>query len=138
MPPPVASSPLPPAGLSPLPPVLSPPTFGLPAVSSGVAGRGAPAAPSSEYTMIMKSAVQPVEAPAVRGPVAATVPAAKPQRLTMPVILMINAVILLTLGLFGYFALRTPPAPPATSNGAPPVSDSATGGDSTRLDSAAR
>ena len=146
MPPPMPPPPIasvarptpPPAGVSPLPPVLSPPTFGLPAVSAGVGGRGAPAAPSSEYTMIMKSAVQAVEAPAVREPVSASVPAAKPRRLTMPVILMINAVILLTLGLFGYFALRTKPAPPATSNGAVPVTDSATGGGAARRDSVAR
>lgn len=120
-PPPVAAAPMPlpppPAG----PPVLAPPTFGL-APAVGGAGKGAGPAPSSEYTMIMKAAVQPVEAPTPKEP--ATAPAAKAtsQRLTLPVILMINGVILLTLGLILYFALRTPPAAPT---GAP-----ATGADS--------
>ncbi len=78
--------------------------------------------------MIMKSAVQPVEAPPAREPVSTATNAAKAQRLTMPVILMINGVILLTLGLILYFALRTPPATPAPSGGTVPTADSAASG----------
>jgi hypothetical protein len=90
--------------------------------------------------MVMQAAVKPVEAPKPREtePVPAA-PAAS--RLTMPVILMINGVILLALVLILYFAFRSPPAAVQGAGGAAATADStaARAGDSasTRRDSTA-
>lgn len=112
-----------------MPPVLAPPMFGLPEAGAGSSGTSpSRAAPPSEYTMVMQAQVKPVQAAASRDQVPAPVAAAPASRLTMPVILMINGVILLTLVLILYFAFRSPPTAAPSLNGAKAMSDSATTG----------
>ncbi len=74
----------------------------------------------------MQASVKPIDvAPPSAEPVAERDASSGPRRLTLPVILMINAIVLLTLGLILYFVLRNPPAAVPTVKGAKASADSA-------------
>ena len=120
-PPFAAQSNQPPASL---PPVLPPPLFDLP--EAGAAPKRARTAAASDYTMIMNAAVPAVALPSKEGEKPASI-AKSPTRLTLPVILIINAVLLLALLLILYFAFRNPPA------SVPTIKDAKNSADSTRL-----
>ncbi len=79
--------------------------------------------------MVMQASVKPIDAPApAKEPAADATASTGTRRLTLPVILMINAVVLLTLGLILYFVLRNPPAAVPTVKGARASADSAAKG----------
>ena len=108
-----------------MPPVLPPPLFGLPSAGGAPAAKP-PRGSASEYTMVMQAQVKPVDAPVVaKEPVADATPSHVPRRLTLPVILMINAVLLLTIALILYFVMRAPPPAVPTAAGAKAAADSA-------------
>lgn len=89
------------------------------------AGKGTGRAePASPYTMQMQAKVKPVEAPEARDKVAAPASAPTASRLTTPVILIINGIILVTLVLILYFAFRRPSTSAASLQGAGTSADS--------------
>lgn len=95
--------------------------FGLP--EPGAAAKKERAIGPSEATLVLKKQVPVVAAPAVEREAAATTQKS-PSRLTLPVILAINAVVLLTLALILYFVFRSPPATVPTLKGAQSAADS--------------
>lgn len=94
-------------GASAMPPVLPPPLFDLPGVG-GASGAGS-VRPKSEYTSIINVPVLPPP-PAVSAPVTnADATSGTKGRLSLPVILAINAIIIVTIALILYFVFRRPP-----------------------------
>lgn len=111
----------PPTPMAAVPSVLPPPMFGLP--EPGAAAKKERAIGPSEATLIMKKQVPVVTAPTAERE-AATPTQKTPTRLTLPIILTINAVVLLTLALILYFVFRSPPDTVPTLTGAKAAADS--------------
>gem|GEM_PF-5957119 len=112
-----------------MPPVLPPPLFGLPEARGPGAAKAPARAAASEYTLVMQAQVKPVDAPTVSTEAPTKVDESTgARRLTMPIILMINAVVLLTIVLILYFVLRRPPDAAPVAPGTTMSADSVAAG----------
>ena len=97
-------------GASAMPPVLPPPLFDLPGIG-GASGAGS-ARTRSEYTSIINVPVLPPPPAATAPTEAANAASSSRTRLSLPVILAINAILIGTIALILYFVFRRPPTAP--------------------------